>query len=70
MKTEMFNDEPLTNGELFVMMRESFQDDKSCWEAVHEAQQAYRELNREIILLEMKEEKEMFELYLQDLYAA
>jgi hypothetical protein len=71
MKTEVFNDEPLSDGELFVMLRESFSDSESCWEAVREAQQAYSDLNKRLILLEIQEEREIVKLYKPgDLYAA
>jgi hypothetical protein len=53
MTTEMFNGEPLSDRELFKLLRESFPDDESCWETVRESQEAYNYLTRQVVLLQM-----------------
>ncbi len=57
MNYDFFDDEPLSDRELFAMLRENFSDDESTWEVVREAQMAYDELSRRIIRLEIEEEE-------------
>ncbi|MCW3102437.1 MAG: hypothetical protein JWO09_877 [Bacteroidetes bacterium] len=59
----MFTDEPLSDLELFQILRDSFNDDESTWEVVSEAQEAYKDLRKRIIQLEIEEEKEVNEIY-------
>jgi hypothetical protein len=67
MKTQLFIDDPLSDEQLFQMLIDGFPDKKSCWQAVHEAQQAYQEILKEQVLLEMEEEASERE---NDLYYA
>jgi hypothetical protein len=57
MKPEMFNDEPLTDSELFVMLRESFSDEESTWETVREAQGVFKEYTKRLVLKEIENER-------------
>jgi hypothetical protein len=57
MNLEMFNNEPLSDSELFVLLRESFSDDKSTWDTVKEAQAVFKEFRRRSILKEIEDEK-------------
>jgi hypothetical protein len=63
MNSDQFLDEPLTDKALFRMLRESFSDDASCWEAVKEAQKAYKDLRRQVVRFEMEEERAERNLY-------
>jgi hypothetical protein len=58
MKTHyLFLDDPLTDDELFPLLRENFNDDEDCWDAVREAQLAYADMTRTLVLDEMEEER-------------
>lgn len=70
MKTEQFNDEPLSDKELFAMLRESFSSDEDCWYVVKEAQQSFKELKRQLVMHEIKQEREERNQYGEDSYAA
>ena len=50
------DDEPLSDKELFTMLRGAFNDDQSCWETVHEAQQAYKDLSRRVLALDLDDD--------------
>lgn len=70
MKHEKFNDEPLTDRELFSMLRDAFDTDEDCWYVVNEAQQSYRELRRQLVKLEIEQERQERNQFGEDLYAA
>lgn len=52
-----FEANPMSDKELYAMMRINFKTNAECWEAVQEAQDAYRYLCRQAILEEMAEER-------------
>lgn len=65
MKTEMFENEsfidvPLTDKELFKMLRAAYSNDKDCWETVREAQQVYKEMRKRNVILQMQDEGKVF----------
>jgi hypothetical protein len=70
MKTEHFNDEPLSDKELFAMLRESFSSDEDCWLVVKEAQQSFKELKKQLVMLEIEQEREERNQFGEDFYAA
>lgn len=56
-KQVRFNANPMSDKELYGMMRINFKSNDECWEAVQEAQEAYRYLCRQAILEEIEEER-------------
>ena len=69
MKTEIL-DEPLSDNELFYLLRESFPNDESTWETVNEAQYVFRELTKRFVLKEINDQRTELLTLNQNNYAA
>ena len=53
-----FNGEPMSDRQLYLMMRDNYNTDEECWEIVKEAQEAFWDLNRRLVLMEIKDERD------------
>ena len=58
MKTQRFKNEPFSDWELFEIFKESSSgfDEKSTWALVQEAKEAYHDVQRTLVHLEMAQE--------------
>ena len=57
MTTELFNDDPLSDKQLYQMLRSGFESNEECWQAVREAQQIFRENTAERVRREIENER-------------